>query len=69
MKPNTEIKRLRKIVKGLIPALDLLQTRLERGEYLAKQDGLWYLFDAKGEGVISGKNLRGLLINLIWLDC
>lgn len=69
MKPEAEIDRLRMIIKEIVPSLDLLQTRLERGEYLAKQDGLWYLFDVDGEGVVSGKNLRELLINLIWVDC
>lgn len=54
---------------NLIPALDLLQARLERGEYLAKQDGEWHLFEPGGEGVASGKNLREILINLIWMDC
>lgn len=54
---------------NLIPALDLLQARLERGEYLAKQDGEWHLFDKGGEGVTSGKNLREILVNLIWMDC
>lgn len=52
----------------IISALDLLEEHLERGEVLEKQDGLWHLFD-KGEGVVSGKDLRDLLINLIWLDC
>ena len=69
VKPENEIDRLRKIVQGLIPALDLLQDRLERGEYLAQQDGLWHLFDVNGEGVVSGPTLRDLLINLIFFDC
>ena len=69
MKPENEIDRLRKIVQGLIPALDLLQDRLERGEYLAQQDGLWILFSIEGESVVSGTSLREMLINLIWLDC
>lgn len=55
--------------KDFIPALDLLQVRLERGEYLKKQDGLWWIFDADGEGVTSGKDLRDILLNLIWMDC
>ena len=55
--------------KDLIPALDLLQARLERGEYLSKQDGLWWLFSKDGEGVTSGKDLRDVLIGLIFIDC
>lgn len=55
--------------KNFIPALDSLQVRLERGEYLAKQDDLWHLFDKGGEGVTSGKDLKNILINLIWMDC
>lgn len=68
MRPEREIDRLRKIVKEILPSLDLLQTRLERGEYLEHQDGRWHLFDKDGEGVASGASLRGLLIELIWLD-
>ena len=55
--------------EDLIPALDLLQVRLERGERLAKQDGLWWIFDGDGEGIVSGKNLRALLVNLMFIDC
>jgi hypothetical protein len=69
MKPEAEIDRLRKIIKEIVPSLDLLQIRLERGEYMVTQDGEWHLFDVEGEGVVSGKNLRELLINLIWIDC
>lgn len=57
-----------KTSRNLIPSLDLLQARLERGEYLAKQDGEWHLFEADGEGVTSGGSLREILINLIWID-
>ena len=69
MKPKNEIDRLRMIIKGIVPSLDLLQARLERGEYLAKQDGVWHLFSTEGEGVVSGPTLRDLLISLIFFDC
>ena len=57
------------LVENAVPAIDLLQDRLERREYLAQQDGQWHLFDSGGEGVTSGKTLRDILLNLIWIDC
>ena len=55
--------------EDLIPAIDLLEARMEKGEYLEKQDGRWHLFEPSGDGVVSGKNLRELLVNLIFMDC
>jgi len=52
-----------------IPAIDLLEVRLERGEYLKKQDSIWLLFGAEGESIVSGKDLRELLVNLILTEC
>ena len=44
---------------------DLLQERLDKGDYLKKQDGQWWLFDKDGEGIASGKNIRDLALSLI----
>lgn len=64
-----DISTLCYLVENAVPSIMLLQTRLERGEYLAKQDSEWHLFDSDGEGVTSGKTLRDILLNLIWMDC
>ena len=64
-----DISTLCYLVENAVPSIMLLQARLERGEYLAKQDGKWHVFDSKGEGVTSGKILRDILLNLIWMDC
>ncbi len=65
-----DINRLCDIIDNLIPALDLLQTRLRQGARIEFQDGKWWLFgkDA-GPFVCSGNTVRDLLVNLIWLDC
>ncbi len=55
-------------VESAIPALDLLQKRLENGCEIINQDGLWGLFDRRGEGITSGESLRSMLLNLMWLD-
>jgi hypothetical protein len=65
----SDISALCDMVEGAVPAIDLLQVRLERGEHLAQQDNSWCLFDDEGNGQASGKNLRDLLLNLIWMDC
>jgi len=65
----SDISALCDLVEGAIPAIDLLQAHLEQGEYLRKQDGEWSLFDAEGDGVVSGKTLRDILLSLIWMDC
>ena len=43
-------------------AINLLEARLERGEYLEKQDGVWWLFEEGGDGVVidDAKNKRSL---------
>lgn len=63
------IARLKKKLENAIPAISLLQARLERGEYLSKEDGIWHLFDKLGEGVASGESLQEILLDLIWMDC
>ena len=50
---------------SVIPALDLLQTRLEAGCELEEQDGQWCLFDVAGEYVAGGDTVREMIINLM----
>ena len=64
-----DISALCNLVENAIPSIDLLQSRLERGEYIKKQDGRWRLLDENEEGFISGESLRDILLNLIWTDC
>ena len=53
-----------------IPALDLLQARLEAGcEIKEDVDGTWCLFDVAGEYVTGGDTVREMIINLIFTDC
>jgi hypothetical protein len=51
-------------VEGAIPALDLLQTRLEQGANISESDGVWWLFDKGGEGIVGGKTLLEMINNL-----
>ncbi len=59
-------------VESAIPALDLMQKRLEDGCYVVAPDEmnghLWVLFRRDGEGITSGESLRSMLLNLMWLD-
>ena len=56
--------------KAVIPALDLLQARLEAGcEIKEDSDGTWCLFDVSGEYVTGGETVREMIINLIFTDC
>ena len=64
-----DISALCDLVESAVPAIDLLEARLERGNYLKKLDGEWWLFVKNGEGVVNGKTLRDILISLIFLDC
>ena len=41
-------------IHGMIPALDLLQKRLEDNCKIRQQEGRWCLFDRTGEGITSG---------------
>ena len=53
---------------AVIPALDLLQARLESGCEIKEQDGHWCLFDINGEYVIGGKTVREMIVNIIFTD-
>ena len=52
-----------------LPALDLLQSRLDAGCKIKEQDGQWCLFDTDGEYVTGGETVREMIINLIFTDC
>ncbi len=64
-----DISALCRAAESAIPALDLLQVRLEAGCYIRQQDDRWCLFDASGSGITSGTTIRSMLINLIFTDC
>lgn len=64
-----DISALCDAVEGVIPALDRLQERLEAGATITQQEGMYCLFDVRGEGVAAGITLRSMLINLIFVDC
>ena len=53
---------------SVIPALDLLQARLESGCEIKQQDGQWHLFESSGDSVTSGATVREMIINLIFTD-
>lgn len=61
-----DISSLLYFVESAIPSLDLLQSHLDKGAYLSYQDNMWHLFRANGDGIVSGKNIREILMNLIW---
>ena len=64
-----EVSALCDAVEGAIPALDLLQARLEAGASIDKQSGRWHLFAANGNSITSGDTVRSMLQNLIFTDC
>ena len=72
---NSEAKHKEEMIVSLlfdesfIPSLDLLETHLEAEAELVKQDDEWHLFDKGGEGIAKGKSIRGLLVNLIFIEC
>ena len=64
-----DVSMLCDAVENAIPVLDRLQERLEAGSRIAFQDGRWCLFDGEGEWVCSGRSIRAMLVNLIFVDC
>lgn len=48
--------------------IDRLQEYIDQDAYILLQDGEYWLFDKNGEGIVSGVNLRRLLINLMRID-
>ena len=53
---------------AVIPALDLLQARLELGCKIEYQDDMWCLFEKDGEYVTGGDTVREMIVNLIFKD-
>jgi len=64
-----EISDLCSAVEQAIPALDILQARLEQGAEIKQQNEQWWLFDKNGDGITYGNTVRGLIVNLIFCDC
>jgi hypothetical protein len=60
---------LDKFNKRVYPVLDLLESYLAGGAYIAHQDGEWLLCHPSGEAHVSGETIRALLVNLIMVDC
>jgi len=63
------IKQAAYALENAVPALDLLQARLENYATIEYQDWEWHLFDRDGEGICSGKTIREMVLNLIFTDC
>ena len=66
----SDISALCDAVEGAIPALDLLQDRLEAGASIEiGVDGRCHLFSANCDSITSGDTVRTMLQNLIFTDC
>lgn len=56
--------------QNLTPALDILQGYLDNKGYISQSEGLciennYSLFDAGGDEIASGENIKELLVNLV----
>lgn len=51
--------------KEIYPIFDILERLFLSNHTIDYQDEEWWLFDKTGEGLISGKSLRSLCINII----
>lgn len=65
---QTAIKAAVRMIEGAVPSIDLLQARMEKGAYLAYQHDQWWFLDKDGNDITGGKNIRDILLSLIWLD-
>ena len=54
--------------KDLYPCFDRLQELIDKGAYIKKQRGEYFIFDADGEGIASGDTIRELMMNMIFSD-
>lgn len=64
-----ELTLLCDIAESAVPAIDRLEDRLRQGATI-QPDGIgWRLVAQGGEVIVAGKTLRGMMINLIFLDC
>jgi len=67
-KPS-DILRLCDLLKGEIPAINLLKTRLENGCHIERQKSRWQLYGENGGKLVSGDSLKQILVALIFIDC
>jgi len=65
--PMQDLSILRRAVERAVPSIDLLEARMKSGAVIKHQDGRWCLCD--GDIVCSGKTIREMLVNLIFVDC
>lgn len=49
----------------IYPVFDILPRLWASGHVTKEQDGEWWLFRDDGEGLISGKDFRGLCVNIV----
>ncbi len=68
-KNTIDKKAMSSAMDTVMPALDLLENRLDNGCEMIRQDGEWCLFDDDGELVCRGASIRKFLIELIFTDC
>lgn len=47
------------------PIFDILPRLWADGYKTKEQDGKWWLFSCGGEGIISGRDFRGLCVNIV----
>lgn len=50
---------------AIYPVFDRLEEILTDGGYIKKQGGMWWLFDADGNGLAAGDSIRGMCVNLV----
>ena len=65
---QTDLAREAETGDKIYPIFDILPRLFKTGHYIDEQDGRWWLFDGKGEGVISGETYRSLCINIIFME-
>lgn len=53
----------------LYPVFDRLEEYLSGGAYIAHQDGEWLLCNPDGSSIASGKTIREMLVNFIFITC
>ena len=64
-----DISQLCDLVENAVPAIDLLQKRLEQGQRIKQIHNRWAIEDEYGEPLFMSNSLRELMMNLIWIDC
>ena len=64
-----DCSKLATAAEKVVPALDILQEKIETGHVISHESNRFVLRSKDNEWYCSGKSIRELIVNLIFMEC